>query len=222
MKYYTEKNKRTIRFNKKNSFNKYLAIIIAILFLFNLFFYYFDKRMLPVILDTAEMRMKAEAISMINEESINVFSEGFDYNDIINIEKDDDGNITLLRSNTAMQNFFAAQVVLNCSNRLEKFEAICVDLPIGYLTNNSFFYNMGPSLNIKMKQVGNIITSYESIFESAGINQTRHKIYLNVEMTIRVIVPLKSRDVTISQQIPVADTIIVGKIPDTAINMNGN
>ena len=72
----------------------------------------------------------------------------------------------------------------------------------------------------KMRQIGKINTSYESIFESAGINQTRHKIYLNVDMKVRVIVPLKSRDVEVSCQIPVSDTIIVGKIPDTAINMN--
>ena len=95
-----------------------------------------------------------------------------------------------------------------------------VKIPIGYLTNSSFFYNMGPSITVKMRQVGNINTSYESVFESAGINQTRHKIYLNVDMKIRVIVPLKSRDVEVSCQIPVSDTIIVGKIPDTAINMN--
>lgn len=48
-----------------------------------------------------------------------------------------------------------------------------------------------------MRQIGKINTSYESIFESAGINQTRHKIYLNVDMKVRVIVPLKSRDVSI-------------------------
>ena len=193
----------------------YLAIIIAILMLFNLFFYIFDKRMLPTIIDMAEIKMESEAVSIINEESVAVYSENFKYDDIIHIEKDEEGNISLMRADTVMQNYLASQVVLKCNDRFKKYESVGVKIPIGYLT-----LAPGPSITVKMRQVGNINTSYESVFESAGINQTRHKIYLNVDMKIRVIVPLKSRDVEVSCQIPVSDTIIVGKIPDTAINMN--
>ncbi|MBS5125845.1 MAG: sporulation protein YunB [Clostridium sp.] len=220
MKYYTEKNNKIFKFKKNRRRNMYLAIIIAILMLFNLFFYIFDKRMLPTIIDMAEIKMESEAVSIINEESVAVYSENFKYDDIIHIEKDEEGNISLMRADTVMQNYLASQVVLKCNDRFKKYESVGVKIPIGYLTNSSFFYNMGPSITVKMRQVGNINTSYESIFESAGINQTRHKIYLNVDMKIRVIVPLKSRDVEVSCQIPVSDTIIVGKIPDTAINMN--
>ena len=81
---------------------------------------------------------------------------------------------------------------------------------------------MGPKITVKMQQVGNITTSYESEFESAGINQTRHKIYLNLTTTMRVVVPFNSKEVEVTCQIPVSDTIIVGKIPETAINMNGS
>ena len=84
------------------------------------------------------------------------------------------------------------------------------------------FYNMGPKITVKMQQIGNITTSYESEFESAGINQTRHKIYLNMTATMRVIVPFNSKEVEVTCQIPVSDTIIVGKIPETAITMNGS
>ena len=188
--------------------------------LFNLFFYIFDKRMLPTIIDMAEIKMESEAVSIINEESVAVYSESFKYDDIIHIEKDEEGNISLVRADTVMQNYLASQVVLSCNERFKKYESVGVKIPIGYLTNSSFFYNIGPSITVKMRQIGKINTSYESIFESAGINQTRHKIYLNVDMKVRVIVPLKSKDVEVSCQIPVSDTIIVGKIPDTAINMN--
>ena len=88
------------------------------------------------------------------------------------------------------------------------------------MTKNLVFYNLGPKVNIKMTQIGNITSSYESVFESAGINQTRHKIYLNVNMKMKIVVPLNSRDVEVACQIPVAETIIVGKIPNTAIELN--
>lgn len=222
MKYYTEKNNNIFKFKKNRKINSYLAIIIAILIVFNLFFYIFDKRMLPTIIDMAEIKMESEAVSIVNEESVKIYSESFKYDDIIHIDKDEEGNIALVRADTVMQNYLAAQVVEKCTKRFNEYEEVGVKVPLGYLTNSSFFYNVGPSVTVKMKQVGKMNTSYESIFESAGINQTRHKIYLNVDMKMRVIVPLKSRDIEVTCQIPVSDTIIVGKIPDTAINMNGN
>lgn len=163
--------------------------------------------------------MKSEAIRVINEESVKVYSDNFKYDDIVKIEKDSDGNITMIRSDTVKQNYLASQVVLNCDERLSELGELGTKVPLGYITNNLFFYQMGPNITVKMKQIGNINTSYESLFESAGINQTRHKIYLNVSAKLRVIVPLSSRDVDISCQIPISETIIVGKIPQTAINM---
>ena len=72
---------------------------------------------------------------------------------------------------------------------------------------------------MKMEQIGNINTSYDSVFESAGINQVRHKIYLDIEVKMRLIVPLASKDIDLTCEIPVSETIIVGKIPDTSVNI---
>ena len=142
----------------------------------------FSKRILASVLSVGEVKMKSEAVRIINEESVKVFSEDFNYEDIINIEKDSEGNITMVRADTVKQNYLASQVVLNCDEKLSELGDLGVKIPLGYLTNNIMFYNIGPKITVKMQQVGNITTSYESEFESAGINQTRHKIYLNVEI----------------------------------------
>ena len=75
---------------------------------------------------------------------------------------------------------------------------------------------------MQIEPMGNINTSYESKFESAGINQTRHKIYLNVVAKIRLRLPLQNQDIEVSTQIPVSDTIIVGKIPNTTLGFPTN
>ena len=198
-----------------------LVMIIIVIVCFNSMIYIFGKRILPTVLNIGEIKIKSEAIKIINEESVNVYSENFKYDDIIDIEKDAEGNITMIRADTVKQNYLASQVVLKCDEKLSEMGDLGVKVPLGYLTNNVMFYNMGPKITVKMQQIGNITTSYESAFESAGINQTRHKIYLNLTATMRVIVPFNSKDVEVSCQIPVSDTVIVGKIPETAINMNG-
>ena len=221
MRYYTKRPKHHKNMNFKHcKIPSNLLIVLLIIFAFNSIIYIFGKRILPTVLNIGEIKIKSEAVKIMNEESVNVYSENFKYDDIIDIEKDADGNITMIRADTVKQNYLASQVVLKCDERLSELEDLGVKIPLGYLTNNVMFYNMGPKITVKMQQVGNITTSYESEFESAGINQTRHKIYLNT--TMRVVVPFNSKEVEVTCQIPVSDTIIVGKIPETAINMNGS
>lgn len=216
MRYYTEKPRRA---KNKGKIPYILFVIIAIVLMFNSFLYLFQKRILPTVLDIAEIKIKAKVIKLINEEVMRVYEENFNYDDIIKIDKDSDGNITMMRADTIKQNKLTSQVVLACNEKIESLGDSGTKIPIGYMTNNAFFYKMGPSINVKIEEVGNINTKYDSSFESAGINQVRHKIYLNIEAKMRLVVPLASKDIEVSCEIPVSETIIVGKIPDTSVNI---
>ena len=97
MKYYTKKPKYYKRPNLKyNRFQYWFLIIVMIILLFNIILYLFNKRILPSVLSIGEVKMKSEAVKIINEESVKVFSDDFNYEDIINIEKDSEGNIVML------------------------------------------------------------------------------------------------------------------------------
>jgi sporulation protein yunB len=197
-------------------------VIIAIFLLINSILYFFDKNILPTVLSIGEEKVRREATTIINETALDIYSKDFNYNDMILTEKDNEGNITLLRADTVKLNYLSAKLVLASNDKIDKLSEVGLKVPLGYMTKNLVFYNLGPKINVDITQIGNITSSYESVFESAGINQTRHKIYLNVDMKMKLIVPLNSRDVEISSQIPIAETIIVGKIPNTAIELNKN
>ncbi len=218
MKYYTKKSK--IRFQIKHP--KIIMVIIAIFLLFNSILYIFDKNILPAALSIGEEKLRREATAIINETALDIYSKDFDYKDMIITEKDNEGNITILRADTVKLNYLSAKLVLASNNKIGELEEVGLKVPLGYMTKSLVFYNLGPKINVDMTQIGNITSSYESVFESAGINQTRHKIYLNVNMKMKLIVPLKSREVEIASQIPIAETIIVGKVPNTAIDLNKN
>ncbi|MCR1949525.1 MULTISPECIES: sporulation protein YunB [unclassified Clostridium] len=216
MKYYTKKPK--MRFQIKHP--KLILVIIAICVLFNSILYFFDKNILPAVLTIGEEQLKREATEIINETALDIYSNQFDYSDMIITEKDNDGNITMLRADTVKLNYLSSRLILAANDKFGKLQEMGLEVPLGYMTKNLVFYNLGPKMNIKMTQIGNITSSYESVFESAGINQTRHKIYLNVDMKMKIVVPLNSKDVEVACQIPIAETIIVGKIPNTAIELN--
>lgn len=215
MKYYKKRNKRFLKI--KNP--KLTVFIIAIFILFNSIMYAFDKKILPAVMKVAEEKLKREAIDIINETAIEIYSNDFSYSDIMIVEKDTEGNITMLRSDTVKLNYLASKMTLTCNDKIEDLSNLGLEVPLGYISDNIIFHNIGPNINIKMNQIGSIDKNYESIFESAGINQTRHKIYLNVKLKLNVVIPLKSEEVEIFTQIPISETIIVGKIPNTAIDL---
>ena len=213
MKYYVNPKKKRIK--------PRFFIIILILIIFNVVLYIFDKKVFPYVLQKSETMVRAKAVDTISEVSMNVFTSEFKYDDVIKIDKDPDGNINLIRADTIKLNKLSSEIALQCNDELKKMGDMGVDVPMGWITERSVFYDLGPEINIKIQPIGNINIDYDSKFESAGINQTRHKIYLNVKAVVRIVVPLHSEDIEVDCDIPVAETIVVGKIPETALDFNG-
>ena len=79
---------------------------------------------------------------------------------------------------------------------------------------------IGPNIHIKILPTGNVITEVKSEFKSAGINQTIHRLYLNVTCNIKIVTPYDSIDETITNQVLMCESIIVGKIPGTFYEFN--
>lgn len=213
MKYYVNPKKKRIK--------PRFFIIILILIIFNIVLYIFDKKVFPYVLQKSETMVRAKAVDTISEVSMNVFTSEFKYDDVIKIDKDPEGNINLIRADTIKLNKLSSEIALQCNDELKKMGDMGVDVPMGWITERSVFYDLGPEINIKIQPIGNINIDYDSKFESAGINQTRHKIYLNVKAVVRIVVPLHSEDIEVDCDIPVAETIVVGKIPETALDFNG-
>lgn len=216
MNYYTKKKRNLFRIK----YPKFILCIISLCIVFNSILYFFNNNISPVILKIAEDRLKSEATNIIYETALDIYSKDFQYNEIIIIEKDDEGSITLVRADTVKLNYLSSRLILESNNKIEELKDLDIKIPIGYVSNNLVVKNIGPKVNINLEQLGNITSSYESVFESAGINQTIHKIYLNISMKLRIAIPLNSKDIEITCQFPVAETIIVGKIPTTAIDLN--
>lgn len=199
---------------------KIIFIFIIISLSISIFFYKFDKIVMPTVLAVADAEMRARATEIINTAIIHEYTNQFEYEDVIKIEKDSSGNIVLLKADTLKMNKIACDVALETQKELKKIGNIGIKLPVGYITKNNILSYFGPSITIKMEPIGHIETRYASEFESAGINQTRHKIYAEVDAKIRVIIPLKDNDISVKYTMPIAETIIVGKIPNTTIGLD--
>lgn len=211
MKYYRK---------KKLPSKLFILIIVAILIIFNLGIYFFNKIVFPSVLKISETMIKSKTIEKISETSIELFNDEFNYDEMIIINRDNEGNINLIQANTVKLNYLASKLSVECNKTLQSMGEVGMKVPLGWISKNSAFYRLGPKINVKIEPIGNMNVTYESKFESAGINQTRHTIYLKVESKIRIAVPFQNKEIDVLCEIPVSETIIVGKIPSTAIDFS--
>lgn len=213
MKYYT-KPKKSVR---KPTF---IILLLILLLIFYKLISLFNKNIFPAVIELSKTKVNTEVTEVISEKSIELFSEEFNYDEMIIIDKDKDDNINLIRANASLLNKLTSELTIRCNDELKDMGKVGIKVPVSWVTNNETFYNLGPKVTVKIEPVGTIKVFYDSRFESAGINQTRHIIYLNIEATVKIIMPLRSEEIVVNSEIPVSETIIVGKTPNTAIDMN--
>ena len=195
-------------------------LVISLGIMFISFIYYFDKVIAPTVLLVADAEMRAKAVDIINDNIGNIYTDGFVYDEIMEIDKDELGKITMVQADTIKLNALATKVAIEAQNDIEDIGTVGVKIPLGYAMKNNILAYFGPSITVKMEPIGRIQTSYESSFESAGINQTRHKIYINLITNLKIVLPMQSREVEVKHQIPIADNLILGEVPRTSIGVD--
>jgi len=143
-----------------------------------------------------------------------------EYSDLVTLTTDDEGHVTYLSADSIRMNGIAYNASLAIQEELEKTQEHDISIPLGSVLGSDLFSGTGPMVNVRIQPAGNVSTQYKSEFAAAGINQTRHKIVLNISTEVIIILPTASSSVTVSTQITVSETIIVGTVPNNYVNVD--
>lgn len=172
------------------------------------------KSMTPTILDIAQVQVKAQTTQAVNEAVLSVL-QGVDYADFVTVEKNSQNEVVLITANSNSVNQLARTASIVTQGKINTLFQQAISIPLGTLSGIPLLSQLGPDVNIVIDPVGTVQCSFVSHFETAGINQTLHRIYLNVSSTVDVIIPSSHQVVQIDTPILVCETVIVGKVPDT-------
>lgn len=169
----------------------------------------------PIVSSMATARV-SNTVNRIVVEAVSDAIQGgeIDYSVLVEFEKDDSGHVTALKSNMAAFNRLQARIADDILLRLSEVSTTTLSIPIGTLTGSSLLAGRGPTIKIKMQAVGSTTASFRNTFTSAGINQTRHQILLDVHVNVSVLLPGFRTSTKVSNEISVAETVIVGSVPD--------
>lgn len=143
-----------------------------------------------------------------------VASGRIDYSRFVTFEKDDAGHITALRSNVAEVNRMQSQIADEILERLSEISTSELRIPLGTLTGSALLAGRGPRLTVRMQAVGSAVAAFRNQFTAAGINQTRHQIFLDVDVNMSILLPGLTTSTKVSNEIAVAETVIVGTVPE--------
>ena len=150
-----------------------------------------------------------------------VMAETIDYNDMVSLMTDKNGNITALVTNMANVNYLQAKITNAIVKKFAESDVTKVEIPLGSLFGNAFLSGHGPIISANILSVTNVNTTFRNEFSDAGINQTRHRIMMDVDVTLGILLAgYQNRWDTVTTEITVAETVIVGSVPNTYANLD--
>lgn len=179
-----------------------------------------NSRMSPTLLKLAEAQVSREVTALVTarvEETL--FEEGVGYGDMVTIEKDAAGQIAALTTNTAALNALRTQVLGGVTEDLEELSRESIPIPAGNLTGWDLLSGVGPNIRVGLVTAGTASGEFRSEFSSAGVNQTRHRLDLEVAVEVSILLPSGSVERTVTARVPVAETVIVGQTPQQFFSM---
>ena len=159
------------------------------------------------------------ATEYLNEAVRDIMGGQATYEDMITVRTDAQGRVTMLQANAVRMNELAAYTALQAQARLESAEAQSVSIPLGAALGIPFLSGLGPRIQVRIVPVSAVSAAFSTEFESAGINQTRHKIYLSLHTTVRLVIPSGARQVSLGGQMLIAESIIVGEVPQSYVQV---
>ena len=205
-------------FRRRINYYPYILGILILVIVCS--FFIVDYKLKASIIEIAKAKAQITVAEKINTVTNQEIVSKIEYQDIVNIHKDKEDRIVLIQPNTIILNKMMANTVVEIAKSLDNLSEESIDIPLGQITGSQILAGYGPKMKVKIIAVGQVNVDVLNKFEGAGINQTRHLVYFNINSKIKVAVPFIDEEVNVSTTIPLVETIIIGDVPETYVSVS--
>ena len=194
---------------------KLLTAVFALLGASILLFVYFQRNVTRVLISISEATMRASTTVAVNDAVYYTLSDELRYDDLVTVERDSTGTITAVSANALKINKIARDTASISQSNLKNLSLNGIPIPLGALTGIEALAGLGPRIHFRIIPVSSVACEFSSTFESVGINQTKHSIYLHVIADISIVMPSRTENFAVTTEILVGEFVLVGAVPDT-------
>lgn len=176
-----------------------------------------------VIRELARTQVMNSTSDLTNDAIAKQMADGIiQYDRIVYFEKDLDGRITALKTNMSEVNRLKTDILNIINDEILALDTSDIGIPLGSLFLPEFFSGKGPAIPVHILSIRNSDAVFTSDFSHAGINQTLHQLTMEVSVDVSVLVLAKTESFTVTSEVVVAETVIVGEVPQTYLQTGGN
>lgn len=192
----------------------YICLGCVLFFLLTVFLY-FNFIVGPLVVEVSRAQVDSVATTAVSDAIYDVIQEeGYTYQDFIEVQYTTENTVSSITANAIELNNFARELSTLIQIYLDNVGEHDISVPLGTFTGITALSGIGPKIKINIVPIGSVITSFSSSFESAGINQTKHALYIDANISISVVLPLTTKRVDFVTQVLICENIIVGKVPE--------
>lgn len=205
---------------RQMNFKKAFVFFFLIIVIVNISIYIFNKKIEPTLDAICSNNAKNIAFKASNE-AVYEYIENIKYDDLINLEKNSLGKVTAITANVSEINKLSNIVSSNIQKKLEQNRDSNITLPLAEIFGIRIIGSNGPKIKVTTVVEGNVDVNFKSTFEDAGINQTKHTLYVEITTNVSTIAPLFKSEKKYVNNIMIAETIIVSDTPTSYYEING-
>ncbi|MBR6595998.1 MAG: sporulation protein YunB [Oscillospiraceae bacterium] len=203
-------------------FRRVLAILLAVTILLAAGFFLLRSRYRDVIRELAETQVKNATSDLTNDAIAKQIEDGVvQYDRIVYFEKDLDGRITALKTNIGEVNRLKTDILNIINDEILALDNSDIGIPVGSLFLPELLSGRGPVIPVHILSIRNSDAEFHSNFTQAGINQTLHQVTMQVSIDVAVLVLGETTSFTMVTEVVIAETVIVGDVPDTFLQTGG-
>ena len=170
------------------------------------------------LLVAIEEVMRARTAQCVNEAVLSSLMQGADYRSLVEVVRGSDGSIEAIAANSLEINRIARNTAVLAQQKLQTAGEQGVGIPVGAFFGIDALVGAGPEVRLSVIPVAVVSCRFTSEFEGAGINQTRHSIYLDVDAELSVVLPGRGETFSVCSQVLIAESVLVGKVPETYLH----
>ena len=175
----------------------------------------------PSLSELARARAKQIAVENIHNTIQTKIVPELEYGELVVLNLTSDGRVAYMQPKIGVINRIASGATLATQQRLKGLQQETVKIPLGQVLGIKTLASYGPQLPIKVIPIGIVESSIKDRFDSTGINQVRHKIFISIKTTIKMVVPLVTEEIVINTDVPLTEAIIMGDVPNLYLGGGG-
>lgn len=199
--------------------HKWRRLLIVILALLVGGFFLLRSRFNPIVRDLATTQVKNQTSDLINDAiAEQIARDNIQYDRIVYFEKDLQGRITALKTNMSEVNRLKTDILNIINDEILALDTHDIGVPLGSILLPELFSGKGPTLPVRVISISNSDAQFVSHFSQAGINQTLQQLTMEVSVDVTILVLSETATFNVMSQVVVAETIIVGAVPETFLN----